>query len=72
MFIKLHCGHIATEISGGDGGEFTDADYVFYNQGGANSPDVTPNIGSSQGFMVRTTGSGGQVNFTNTYKVIKC
>jgi hypothetical protein len=59
----------ATPISGGDDGEFTDADYVYYNTTGSTTPGVTQNIGSGQGFMTRTIADG-NITFSNAFKMI--
>jgi hypothetical protein len=46
----------STEV--GPGGEFFDADYVYYSVTGPSTPGVTENIGSGQGFMIRTLADG--------------
>ena len=51
------------------GGQFNPSDYVIYNLSGGTTPGVTNNIGSSQGFMIRSI-SGGSVVFNNDYKLI--
>ena len=53
----------STQISGGTDGDFTDTDYATYNLAGGTAsanggPTPTNNIGSGQGFMVRTKSSG--------------
>lgn len=53
----------STQISGGTEGDFTDTDYATYNLAGGTAssnggPVPTNNIGSGQGFMVRTKSSG--------------
>jgi len=56
----------ATPLSGGI---YNPDDYVTYNLSGGSSPGVTKNIGSSQGFMIRSLESG-SVIFNNTYKLV--
>ena len=66
----------ATPISGGDSGSFTDADYILYNLfGSIPQGAATYNIGSSQGFMARTTNPGGaaglyNVIYDNEFKLV--
>ncbi len=49
--------------------EYDDADYVYYSTTGSTTPGVTENIGSGQGFMVRTV-TGGGIAFNDSYKLI--
>jgi hypothetical protein len=51
-----------------DDGNFTPADYLKYSLSGPNSPGVTKNIGSGQGFMARSISQGG-ATFVNDYKM---
>ncbi|MEL4455472.1 hypothetical protein, partial [Lutimonas vermicola] len=51
-----------------DTGEYFDGDYIFYNAAGS-TDGVSKNIGSSQGFMIRTVDFGG-VSFDDSYKLI--
>jgi hypothetical protein len=48
--------------------QYNAADYVTYNGSGSNNPDVDPNIGSGQGFMVETLSSGDAL-FTNNMRL---
>ena len=58
-----------TEISGGTGGSYTPADYIYYTSAGPSEPGVTENIGSAQGFMARTIAYG-NISFNNGLKMI--
>ncbi|MCB0472665.1 MAG: choice-of-anchor D domain-containing protein, partial [Flavobacteriaceae bacterium] len=69
-----------THNTANTGGEYNESDYVSYNYLGGSSSGVTSNIGSSQGFMVRTISGGTvidaanqiestEVNFTNSMRL---